>query len=83
VASAESVETTHRYLEADLVTKEKALAKLAPPTTTVRRFKADDALLGFLAGLCLCRAADRTDHGTVIVTSARGLRPLHIVRRSA
>ncbi len=29
----ESVETTHSYLEADLATKERALAKLAPPAT--------------------------------------------------
>jgi integrase/recombinase XerD len=47
----ESLETTHIYVEADLDTKEAALNKLAPPTTTVRRFKPDDALLAFLAGL--------------------------------
>jgi len=47
----ESLQTTHVYVEADLVTKEKALAKLAPPPVTVRRFKPDDALLGFLATL--------------------------------
>jgi site-specific recombinase XerD len=47
----ESLETTHIYLEADLATKETALGKLAPPGTTVRRFKATDALLNFLAKL--------------------------------
>jgi len=47
----ESVETTHGYLEADLATKERALAKLAPAATTVPRFRPDDALLGFLASL--------------------------------
>lgn len=47
----ESLETTHIYLEADLATKEAALGKLAPPGTTVRRFKATDALLNFLAKL--------------------------------
>jgi site-specific recombinase XerD len=47
----ESLETTHIYLEADLKTKQTALGKLAQPGTTVRRFKADDALLTFLAGL--------------------------------
>jgi site-specific recombinase XerD len=47
----ESLETTHIYLEADLATKETALAKLAPPEMTVRRFKPDDALLTFLASL--------------------------------
>jgi len=38
-------------VEADLVTKETALRKLAPPVTTVRRLKPDDALLSFLATL--------------------------------
>jgi len=47
----ESIETTHGYLEADLATKERALAKLAPTATTVPRFRPDDALLGFLATL--------------------------------
>jgi integrase/recombinase XerD len=47
----ETIETTHGYLEADLATKERALAKLAPTATTVPRFRPDDALLGFLASL--------------------------------
>lgn len=47
----ETIETTHGYLEADLATKERALGKLAPTTTTVPRFRPDDALLGFLANL--------------------------------
>jgi site-specific recombinase XerD len=47
----ESLETTHIYLEADLAMKQTALGKLAPPETTVRRFKPDDALLTFLASL--------------------------------
>jgi integrase len=47
----ESLETTHIYVEADLVTKEAALNKLAPPTTAVRRFRPNDTLLTFLAGL--------------------------------
>jgi len=47
----ESLETTHVYVEADLATKEKALAKVAPPTLAVRRFKPDDAVLRFLATL--------------------------------
>jgi integrase/recombinase XerD len=47
----ESLETTHIYVEADLLTKEAALNKLAPPTTAVRRFRPDDTLLTFLAGL--------------------------------
>jgi integrase/recombinase XerD len=47
----ETIETTHGYLEADLATKERALAKLVPLATTVPRFRPDDALLGFLARL--------------------------------
>jgi site-specific recombinase XerD len=47
----ETIETTHGYLEADLATKERALAKLVPTATTVPRFRPNDALLGFLASL--------------------------------
>jgi site-specific recombinase XerD len=47
----ESVETTHVYLEADLVTKEKALQKLAPVEEQEARFTADDPLLAFLTSL--------------------------------
>jgi site-specific recombinase XerD len=41
----ESIETTHIYIEADLATKERALAKLTPAEGTVPRFKATDSLL--------------------------------------
>jgi site-specific recombinase XerD len=49
----ESTETTHVYLEADLATKEQALSTLAPPGTagTIRKFKAKDKVLAFLATL--------------------------------
>lgn len=48
----ESIETTHKYVEADLAMKEKALATLSPPETKGRRrFRADDTLLAFLATL--------------------------------
>jgi integrase/recombinase XerD len=47
----ESIETTHIYLEADLKTKERALEKLAPAGSTVRRYKAEDEVLAFLASL--------------------------------
>jgi len=47
----ESLETTHIYVEADLAMKEQALGKLAPLGPGTRRFKATDALLGFLATL--------------------------------
>ncbi|MBT3218342.1 MAG: tyrosine-type recombinase/integrase [Proteobacteria bacterium] len=47
----ESIETTHIYVEADLAMKEKALQKLAPIGTDVRRYKADDSLIAFLSGL--------------------------------
>jgi site-specific recombinase XerD len=47
----ESIETTHIYVEADLATKERALERIAPANSSVRRFKADDTLLAFLASL--------------------------------
>jgi integrase/recombinase XerD len=47
----ESIETTHIYLEADLKTKERALERLAPAGQAVRRYKADDEVLAFLASL--------------------------------
>lgn len=47
----ESIETTHRYLEADLATKERALEKVAPTGGRFSRFRADDALLAFLNSL--------------------------------
>jgi len=47
----ESIETTHVYLEADLATKERALKKVTPLGPPSRRFKADDALMCFLASL--------------------------------
>jgi integrase/recombinase XerD len=47
----ESIETTHIYVEADLAIKERALERIAPTTLLVRRFKADDSLLAFLAAL--------------------------------
>jgi integrase/recombinase XerD len=47
----ESIETTHIYVEADLAMKERALAKIAPENTSLRRFRADDNLLAFLQAL--------------------------------
>jgi site-specific recombinase XerD len=47
----ESATTTHRYVEADLAMKEKALARLVAPDTTLRRFKAPDSLMRFLQTL--------------------------------
>lgn len=45
----ESTITTHRYVEADLAMKEKALAKLQEPETQICRYHpADDALMQFL-----------------------------------
>ncbi len=44
-----SMITTHRYVEADLAMKEKALARLQEPETQVCRYHpADDALMQFL-----------------------------------
>jgi site-specific recombinase XerD len=44
----ESIETTQIYLDADLSTKERALARTAPLHAGAKRFRAGDALLQFL-----------------------------------
>ena len=43
--------TAHRYVEANLAMKEKALARLDPPNTKMRRFRAPDSLMRFLQTL--------------------------------
>jgi hypothetical protein len=45
------VTTTHRYVEADLAMKDKALARLQLPDTKMRRYHPPDALMQFLQGL--------------------------------
>jgi len=47
----ESTTTTHRYVEADLAMKEKALGRLEAPDTKLRRYRAPDSLLRFLQTL--------------------------------
>jgi integrase/recombinase XerD len=47
----ESIETTEIYLHADLATKERAIAKTAPPRTRLARYRPPDALLAFLQQL--------------------------------
>jgi site-specific recombinase XerD len=47
----ESPTTTHRYVEADLAMKEKALARLQAPDTKMGRYKAPDSLMRFLQTL--------------------------------
>jgi len=47
----ERVETTQIYLHADLVLKERALARTTPPNSTPGRYRPPDALLAFLEGL--------------------------------
>lgn len=47
----ESTTTTHRYVEADLAMKEKALARLQAPDTKMRRYRAPDTLMRFLQTL--------------------------------
>lgn len=47
----ESPNTTHRYVEADLEMKKRALARLEAPDTTMRRYRAPDSLIGFLQAL--------------------------------
>ena len=47
----ESMNTTHRYVEANLQMKEKALARLEAPDIKLKRFRASDELLKFLQAL--------------------------------
>ena len=47
----ESTTTTHRYVEADLAMKEKALARLEAPDAKSGRYKFPDSLLRFLQTL--------------------------------
>jgi len=48
----ENMATTHRYVEADLAMKEKALARLQEPNTKMYRYyPSDDALMQFLQAL--------------------------------
>lgn len=47
----ESPNTTHRYVEADLGMKERALARLEAPDTTMRPFRPSDSLMRFLQTL--------------------------------
>ncbi len=46
----ESPTTTHRYVEADLVMKQRTLAKLQEPSQRCARFAPSDSLLAFLEG---------------------------------
>ena len=43
-----SSSSTQRYVEADLAMKEKALARLVPPDTSVRKFRVPDSFMRFL-----------------------------------
>jgi site-specific recombinase XerD len=47
----ESTNTTHRYVEANLEMKEKALARLEAPDIKLKRFRASDDLMKFLKTL--------------------------------
>jgi site-specific recombinase XerD len=47
----ESTNTTHRYVEADLTMKQKALARLKAPDTKMPRYRAPDSLMDFLQTL--------------------------------
>ena len=47
----ENPNTTHRYVEADLAMKQKALARLNAPNTKVPQFRASDSLMQFLKTL--------------------------------
>ena len=43
--------TTHIYLHADMSIKERALARVATPSTTVGRYRPADDLINFLEHL--------------------------------
>ena len=47
----ESMTTTHRYVEADLAMKVKALARLQEPATKMHRYRPPDELMKFLQAL--------------------------------
>jgi integrase len=47
----ESSETSMIYLHADMSLKERALARIAPPTTTPGRYTPPDTVLAFLDSL--------------------------------
>lgn len=47
----ESIETTQKYLDANIALKEAALAMTVPLNTRISRFRPDDRLLQFLNGL--------------------------------
>ena len=47
----ESIQTTEIYLHADLSTKERAIARTAPPRVRQKRYRPPDGLLAFLEGL--------------------------------
>jgi integrase len=47
----ESIQTTQKYLHADLALKERALARTKPPDTAGGRYHAPDPLLAFLESL--------------------------------
>jgi site-specific recombinase XerD len=46
-----STTTTHHYVEADLLMKQKALGKLQQPRARLKRYKPTDALMSFLQSL--------------------------------
>ena len=47
----ETLNTTHRYVQADLEMKEKALARLEAPGISMKRYRPPDKLLAFLQSL--------------------------------
>ena len=47
----ESTDTTQVYVHADLVIKERALARTNPPSSTPSRYRPPDSLLAFLESL--------------------------------
>jgi len=58
-SEGESIETTHRYITADLELKEKVLRSLQPPSKGTFRFQPDDKLLAVLQSLQISPHAGR------------------------
>jgi hypothetical protein len=75
----ESMNTTHRYVEANMAMKEKALARLESPNTKIRRFRAPDALMRLLQSLQLCAGGAGIHRATTLGASADDLQHLRIV----
>ena len=79
----ERTNTTHRYVEANLEMKEKALARLEAPDIKLKRFRADDDLMKFLQSLYLCKVRHAWTRSSTEWSAAPGGVRLRIVESYA